>query len=332
MVFMPAVSTFVISGLLGGDKTPLIGDLIEQQFMTNRNWHFGSSLSIILMVMILISMAIMSRIERNNDRRRGVHHEKNGCQDLYGSYIYIFLYAPIILLIVFSFNKSKSRDSGADSPLIGILRSSRTADQGSPFLHHPRGCAGNSNLNHCGTIAAIGIHNFKRFPKAFSLNVNNLPVLNPDIVTGVSLMTLFISTSIPLGFGTMLIAHIVFCIPYVILAVLPKLKQLNRHLAEAAMDLGATPWVALRKVILPEITPGIISGALLAFTLSIDDFVISFFTAGTEATNLSILIYSMAKRGVKPSINALSTMLFIVVVTLLLIVNKKSEKGEELYL
>ena len=131
---------------------------------------------------------------------------------------------------------------------------------------------------------------------------------------------------------TMLIAHVLFCIPYVILAVLPKLRQLNKHTAEAAMDLGATPSYALRKVILPEIRPGIISGALMAFTMSIDDFVISFFTTGNEVSNLSILIYSMAKRGVKPTINALSTLMFVTVVILLLIINKRSEKGEELLL
>jgi spermidine/putrescine transport system permease protein len=162
--------------------------------------------------------------------------------------------------------------------------------------------------------------------------MNNLPVLNPDIVTGVALMTLFISVKLELGFLTMLIAHIVFSIPYVILAVLPKLRQMNKHIAEAAMDLGATPSYALRKVIIPEISPGIISGALMAFTLSIDDFVISFFTAGTSATNLSILVYSMAKRGVKPTINALSTLMFLTVLILMLIINKKSDKGEEILL
>ena len=158
------------------------------------------------------------------------------------------------------------------------------------------------------------------------LNVNNIPVLNPDIVTGVALMTLFLSAGLRLGFVTMLISHVLFCIPYVILAVLPKLRQLNKHTAEAAMDLGATPSYALRKVILPEIKPGIVSGALMAFTMSIDDFVISFFTTGNEVSNLSILIYSMAKRGVKPTINALSTLMFVTVVILLLIINKKVKK------
>jgi len=133
-----------------------------------------------------------------------------------------------------------------------------------------------------------------------------------------------------LGFFTMLIAHMTFCIPYVVLSVLPKLKQMPTDVLEAAMDLGATPWDAFRKVIIPEITPGIISGALIAFTLSIDDFVISFFTTGNGVSNLSIAIYSMAKRGIKPEINALSTLMFITILILLLIINKRTSNFEEL--
>ena len=155
--------------------------------------------------------------------------------------------------------------------------------------------------------------------------MNYLPVLNPDIVTGVALMTLFISMNMRLGFTTMLISHVVFNIPYVILSVLPKLRQMNRHMAEAALDLGATPFYAMRKVIIPEIMPGVITGALMAFTLSVDDFVISFFNTGSGVTNLSIIIFSMARRGIKPSINALVLML-ITVVILLLIINKDQQK------
>lgn len=249
----------------------------------------------------------------------------------YMGLVFLFLYAPIILLIVFSFNSAKSRGQWGGFTLkwYADMLHDRQIKEALYFTILIAVLATIVSTLF-GTIAAIGIHNMKRFPRAVSLNVNNLPVLNPDIVTGVALMTLFISANLQLGFVTMLLAHIVFCTPYVILAVLPKLRQLNKHLAEAAMDLGAKPSYALRKVILPEIVPGIVSGALIAFTLSIDDFVISFFTAGTEVTNLSILIYSMAKRGVKPSINALSTIMFLVVVILLLIINKKSEKGEEL--
>ena len=164
--------------------------------------------------------------------------------------------------------------------------------------------------------------------KKILLNVNYLPILNPDVVTGVSLMTLFVFMNIEFGFNTMLISHVVFNIPYVILSVLPKLKQLPPNLEEAAMDLGATPFYALRKVIIPQIKPGIISGLLIAFTMSIDDFVISFFTAGNGVSNLSIEIYSMTRRGIRPEINALSTIMFVVVLVLLILSNKSSKKEE----
>ena len=142
------------------------------------------------------------------------------------------------------------------------------------------------------------------------LNINYLPVLNPDIVTAVALMSLFVFLNIEFGFITMLLSHIMFSIPYVILSVLPKIKQLPQNIEEAAMDLGATPMYALRKVILPQIKPGIISGFLIAFTMSIDDFIISFFNTGNGVSNLSIEIYGMARRGIKPEINALSTIMF----------------------
>ena len=158
--------------------------------------------------------------------------------------------------------------------------------------------------------------------------MNYLPILNPDVVTGVSLMTLFVFMNIEFGFNTMLISHVGFNIPYVILSVLPKLKQLPPNLEEAAMDLGATPFYALRKVIIPQIKPGIISGLLIAFTMSIDDFVISFFTAGNGVSNLSIEIYSMTRRGIRPEINALSTIMFVVVLVLLILSNKSSKKEE----
>lgn len=178
-----------------------------------------------------------------------------------------------------------------------------------------------------GTITAIGIHRMRNGKgKKLLLNINYLPILNPDVVTGVSLMTMFAFLSLQFGFFTMLLSHILFNIPYVILSVLPKLKQLPPNLEEAAMDLGATPMYALRKVILPQIKPGIISGLLIAFTMSIDDFVISFFTTGNGVSNLSIEIYSMARRGIKPEINALSTIMFVVVLILLLLSNRSSDK------
>lgn len=159
--------------------------------------------------------------------------------------------------------------------------------------------------------------------KKLILNVNYLPILNTEIVTAVALMSLFVFVKMEFGFTTMLLAHIMFCLPYVILSVLPKMKQLPDNIEDAAMDLGATPIYALRKVILPQIKPGIVSGFLIAFTMSIDDFIISFFNAGNGVSNLSIEIYGMARRGIKPEINALSTIMFAVVLGLLLLANKK---------
>ncbi len=180
-----------------------------------------------------------------------------------------------------------------------------------------------------GTITAIGIHNMRTGRlKKILLGINNLPILNPDVVTGVSLMTLFVFINIEFGFTTILLSHIVFNIPYVILSVLPKLKQLPANIEEAAMDLGATPMYALQKVIIPQIKPGIISGMLIAFTMSIDDFVISFFTAGNGVSNLSIEIYSMTRRGISPEINALSTIMFIVVLVLLILSNLSGKKED----
>ena len=181
-----------------------------------------------------------------------------------------------------------------------------------------------------GTITAIGIYKMRKgsFYKIILLNVNYLPILNPDVVTGVSLMILFTFINMDFGFSTMLISHIMFNIPYVILSVLPKLKQLPPNIEEAAMDLGATPMYALKKVILPQIKPGIISGLLIAFTMSIDDFVISFFTAGNGVSNLSIEIYSMTRRGIRPEINALSTIMFIVVLLLLILSNRQPKNKE----
>ena len=174
-----------------------------------------------------------------------------------------------------------------------------------------------------GTISAIGIHKMRGKGRKLILNINYLPILNPDIVTAVALMSLFAFINLEFGFMTMLLSHIMFSIPYVILSVLPKLKQLPQNIEEAAMDLGATPSYALRKVILPQIKPGIVSGFLMAFTMSIDDFIISFFNTGNGVSNLSIEIYGMARRGIKPEINALSTIMFSVVLILLLLSNRK---------
>ncbi|KNF09529.1 spermidine/putrescine transport system permease protein PotC [Gottschalkia purinilytica] len=246
---------------------------------------------------------------------------------IYTALLFIFLYAPIGILIIYSFNESKSRGSWGGFTLKWYSELFKD-EKIMTSLYYTIAIAIISSIvaTIIGTLAAIGIHKMKPISKQIIMNINYLPVLNPDIVTGVALMTLFMFMNLELGFLSMLLAHITFNIPYVVLAVLPKLRQLNKYLSEAAMDLGATPFYAFRKVVLPEIMPGVISGALIAFTLSIDDFVISFFTAGSGVSNLSITIFSMARRGIKPTINALSTIMFLSVLILLLLINKKSLK------
>lgn len=242
--------------------------------------------------------------------------------------MYVFLYAPIISLAVFSFNDSKSMAKWNGFSLRWyqeLLQNERILDA----LYYTIFIAVVASViaTIVGTITAIGIHKIRQGKvRGLILNINYLPVLNPDIVTGVALMSLFVFIRLEFGFTTMLLAHIVFDIPYVILSVLPKLKQLPANIEDAAMDLGATPWYALRKVVLPQIKPGIISGLLIAFTMSIDDFVISFFTTGNGVTNLAIEVYSMTRRGLTPEINALSTLMFAAVLILLLLSNITANK------
>lgn len=247
---------------------------------------------------------------------------------LYTFLIFLFLYAPIIVLIVFSFNNSKSRGVWGGFTLKWYVELFKDAEILRALYNTILIAVLSSIISTIiGTFAALGIYNMKGISKSVVLNLNYLPVLNPDIVTAVSLMVLFRFLRLELGLTTMLLSHISFSIPYVILSILPKLKQMNKHLAEAAMDLGATPFYALRKVIIPEIMPGIITGALMAFTLSIDDFVISFFNTGHGVANLSITIFSMARRGIKPVINALSTLMFVSLLVLLLIINKRTDNN-----
>lgn len=250
------------------------------------------------------------------------------------TYIYLlllFFYVPIAVLIVNSFNKSKFRNKWGGFTLdwyTELLKDERIMKA----LYYTIIIAVLTAIisTIVGTIAAIGINSFKRkiFTKSV-LSISYIPVLNPDIVTGVSLMLLFLMLKINLGFTTMLLAHVSFGIPYVILSVLPKLKQSNESLYDAALDLGATPTQALTKVILPDIKTGIITGFILSFTMSIDDFIISFFTAGGGVSNLSIEIYSMARMRISPKINALSTLMFVVVMLLLVIVEYRRNKNEK---
>ena len=255
--------------------------------------------------------------------------EKN-IKRLYTFLIFVFLYAPIIVLIIFSFNDSKSRGVWNGFTLRWYVELFKDREVLKALYNTLLIAVSTAVISTIiGTIAAIGIFNMQGFNKKLILNLNYMPVLNPDIVTAVSLMTLFRIGKFNFGLVTMLLSHITFCLPYVILSILPKLKQMNKHLAEAAMDLGATPFYALRKVVIPEIMPGIITGGLMAFTLSIDDFVISFFNTGHGVSNLSITIFSMARRGINPVINALSTLMFVCLLILLLIINKRSDQNIE---
>lgn len=248
---------------------------------------------------------------------------------LYIGLVFLFLYAPIVILMLYSFNDSRSRGKWGGFTLkwYGELFSDAdTMDALTTTILIALLSAVIATV--VGTVTAFGMHYMKKRPKAVLSAVSYLPVMNPDIVTGVSLLMLFLTMNIQKGFWTLLIAHITFNIPYVILSVMPKLKQMNEHLFEAAEDLGAGGVYTFFHIILPEIMPGIISGFLLSVTLSIDDFVISLFAKGPGVNTLSVHVYNMAKRGVVPSINALSTILFVVVMLLLLIINRRSDKGD----
>lgn len=253
---------------------------------------------------------------------------RKALKKIYTFLMFLFLYAPIIVLIIFSFNDSKSRSVWNGFTLKWYAQLFNDAEI-LRALYNTLFIAVTSAVisTIIGTLAAIGIYNMKSRSRKAILNLNYLPVLNPDIVTAVSLMALFRFLRIRFGLVTMLLSHITFSIPYVILSVLPKLKQMNKHLAEAAMDLGATPFYALRKVVIPEIMPGIVTGGLMAFTLSVDDFVISFFNTGHGVSNLSMTIFSMTRKGINPVINALSTLMFIGLLIMLLIINKRSNKN-----
>lgn len=245
----------------------------------------------------------------------------------------LFLYAPILILIFFSFNASKSMASWGGFSLrwyIALFHDPSTMRALSVTLSVAVISAAVSTF--LGTLAAIGIHSMKKGVRNLIVNISYLPVVNPDLVTGISLMLLFefvgLFTGLHRGYATLLLAHITFNLPYVIFSVLPKLRQMDPNLYEAAMDLGATPRMALTKVVLPEILPGVISGLILAFTLSLDDFVVSFFTQ-QGVQNLSIHIYSLARRGINPTINALSALMFVAVLLLLLIVNIRAARDEK---
>ncbi|MBQ2676177.1 MAG: ABC transporter permease [Clostridia bacterium] len=259
---------------------------------------------------------------------------------IYTWLIFAFLYAPIVVLIVFSFNNSKSRSVWAgeitfkwyvelfkDREIMDALLNTLLVAVVSAIV-----------ATIIGTFAAIGIHSMNKKLRNTWMMVNNIPMVNPEIVTGVSLglmFTFFIEILKNLGFDaslnmlTLILAHITFNIPYVVLSVYPKLRQMNPYSYEAALDLGCTPIKSIFKVVLPEIMPGVITGLIMAFTLSLDDFVISYFTSGPSAQTLPLVIYAMTKRRISPKVNALSAIMFAVVLILLIIVNLRQSKDNK---
>ncbi len=240
--------------------------------------------------------------------------------------VLLFLYIPIFVLIVFSFNVTKSRSVFSGFTFDWYIKLFHNKLIMTSLLNTIIVAVAASVLaTVLGTAAAIGINKMKKLPKTLVMQGTNIPIVNPEIVMGVSLMLLFVffaaRMNFELGFVTLIIAHITFDVPYVILNIMPRFRQMNPHLYEAAQDLGCSPVSAFFKVILPEILPGIISGFLMAFTFSLDDFVVSYFTIGATSQTLPITIYSMTRRKVSPEINALSTIIFVVVVTVLVIKN-----------
>ncbi len=266
--------------------------------------------------------------------------------------VFLFLYAPIFVLIVFSFNDSSSRTVWQGFTLrwySELVRDRQIMSALSSTLLVSLLATAAATV--AGTMAAIGFFNMKKRWRGPLMAVNNIPMTNADIVTGVSLCLLFVAffggweafarwlngaqglirlpVHLHMGFGTLLIAHITFNIPYVILSVMPKLRQMDKNLIDAAQDLGCTWMQAFWKVALPEIKPGIVSGALIAFTMSVDDFVISYFTAGSGTSTLAMVVYGMTKRRISPKINAISSLLFITVLALLVIVNIREARQEQ---
>ena len=263
---------------------------------------------------------------------------------------FLFLYAPIFVLIVFSFNDSKSRTVWQGFSLrwyVELFQDSQIMSSLYTTLLVAFLSAAIATV--AGTFAAIGFYNMKRRWRNPLMTINSIPMVNADIVTGVALCLFFVAAfgawngfvtwmentyrltapRLAMGFGTLLIAHISFNIPYVILSVMPKLQQMDKNLIDAAQDLGCTWMQAFRKVVVPEIKPGIINGMLIAFTMSVDDFVISYFTAGAKTSTLAMTIYGMAKRRISPKMNAVSTLLFVTVLILLAIVNVRQARQEK---
>lgn len=253
---------------------------------------------------------------------------------IYNFLIFAFLYAPIVVMVIYSFNGIKSRSvfSGFSLQWYQELFQDEVIMK-SLYTSLLLAVAAAVISTVIGTMAAVGINASKGLRKKLYLYVNNIPMVNPEIVTAVSMMILFVFiiskfNSMEMGFGTLLISHVTFCIPYVTLEVLPKIKGMDSNIYNAALDLGCPPAKAFIKVVIPQIKPGIITGMIMAFTLSLDDFIISYFNSGSTVQTLSVTIYSMTKKPYSPKINALSTLLFAAILILLLIINLRQSRND----
>lgn len=253
---------------------------------------------------------------------------KNAAKKIYIALIFLFLYAPIGTLIVLSFNASRTRAKWGGFTFKWYMELFQNDD----ILR----ALGNTLLIALvssvvaviiGTIACVAMNHMKKRTRTVMMGITNIPMLNADIVTGISLMLLFISFGFRFGLGTILLSHITFNIPYVILSVMPRMKQLNPSTYEAALDLGASPITAFFKVVFPDLMPGILSGFLMAFTMSLDDFIITHFTKGAGVDTLSTKIYTEVRKGIKPEMYALSTIIFVTVLALLILVNLSPDKA-----
>ena len=248
---------------------------------------------------------------------------KTAAKKFYVFLIFLFLYAPIATLIILSFNASRTRAKWGGFTTRWYVSLFRNDAIMNALLNTLTiALIASLTATVIGTIACIAIINMKKKSRAIWMGITNIPMLNADIVTGISLMLLFLSLGLKFGYGTILLSHITFCIPYVILSVMPRMKQFNTSTYEAALDLGAGPVYSFFKVVLPDILPGVLSGFLMAFTMSLDDFIITHFTKGAGVDTLSTKIYTEVKKGIKPEMYALSTLIFVTVLILLLLINK----------
>lgn len=250
---------------------------------------------------------------------------KKSISRIYIGLVLFFLYLPIVVLIVQSFNAGKSRAKweGFSFRWYGELINDQ-AIMNALYITLSVALLAALIATILGTLAAIGIYAMKKRSQAFMFTLTNIPMTMPDIVTGISLMILFLFAKVERSYLTMLFAHITFNTPYVILSVMPKIKSMNKNTYEAALDLGASPFYALNHVIIPMIKQGIITGFLLAFTLSLDDFVVSYFTSSPMVKNLSTLIYSKTRIGIDPTLNALSAIMFCTILILMILINKRT--------